>query len=321
LVFPYGYRTLGRAYAIFDVRLGDRLRPDLYRAHSHRQVYLTSLFNTAIGNGPAAVAAHLMPDRHHFRGSFGGKDVIPLWRDAEGTEPNLTSGVIEQLCKEYSDRIGPDEPFAYAYAVLANPGYVSRFWEELSTPGPRLPITKDAGVFRRGVELGRRLIRLHTYGERMMPEGQAAEVPQGTARCLAAVPGEPASYPEDYDYDPTKREVRVGLGRFGPVEPQVYEFSVSGFEVVKAWLSYRMKHRSGRRSSPLDDIGPERWTARMSEEFLELLWVLEHTLALYPELDAFLSEVVAGPCFLADELPRPKDDERRPLRRAVGALL
>ena len=152
-----------------------------------------------------------------------------------------------------------------------------------------------------------------------MPEGQAAEVPQGVAHCLAAVPDNPRAYPEDYDYDdPTKCEIGVGLGRAGP---EIYEFSVSGFEVVKAWLGYRMKNRSGRRSSPLDDIGPERWTARMSEEFLELLWVLEHTVALYPQLDQFLSAVIAGQCFSADELPRPSDDERRPLRRLVGALL
>jgi hypothetical protein len=213
--------------------------------------------------------------------------------------------MLNRLGPVYGDRVGSDEPFAYAYAILANPGYVSRFWEELSTPGPRLPITKDAGIFRRGVELGRRLIRLHTYGERMMSEGQTAEVPQGKARCLAAVPDDPAAYPEDYDYDPTKRVVRVGLGRFGPVAPEIYEFSVSGFEVVKAWLGYRMKNRSGRRSSPLDEIGPERWTARMSDEFLELLWVLEHTLALYPELDAFLSEVVAGAVLLGRRAAAP----------------
>ena len=57
-----------------------------------------------------------------------------------------------------------------------------------------------------------------------------------------------------------------------------------------------MKKRSGKKSSPLDEIRPERWTALMSDEFLELLWVLEATLAMEPDLAAVLDKVVSGPC-------------------------
>lgn len=50
----------------------------------------------------------------------------------------------------------------------------------------------------------------------------------------------------------------------------------------------------------------------MSEEFLELLWVLEATLAMEPELEKALDKVVAGPCFVAAELPTPEPSERKP---------
>src|SRR3546814_4214225 len=84
-----------------------------------------------------------------------------------------------------------------------------------------------------------------------------------------------------------------------------------------------MKKRAGKKSSPLDDIRPERWTARMSDLLLELLWVLEATLAMEPELEKTLDKVVSGPCFTAAELPMPKPVERKaPVTDgAAGGLL
>lgn len=71
-----------------------------------------------------------------------------------------------------------------------------------------------------------------------------------------------------------------------------------------------MKVCAGKKSSPLDDIRPERWTARMTDEFLELVWVLEATLAMEPDLAAALDAAVAGACFKASELPAPTEAER-----------
>jgi len=49
----------------------------------------------------------------------------------------------------------------------------------------------------------------------------------------------------------------------------------------------------------------------MSEELLELLWVLEATLAMEPDLEVQLDKIIAGPCFTSAELPEPSDDERK----------
>jgi hypothetical protein len=148
-------------------------------------------------------------------------------------------------------------------------------------------------------------------------------VPQGTATTIKGVSSDTAHYPSEYGYDPAKREIAIGDGRFGPVMPEVWEFEVSGLKVVQSWLGYRMKKRAGKKSSPLDDIRPEHWTARMSDEFLELLWVLEATLAMEPELAAVLDRVVSGVCFTAVELPTPSPQERRPsgVAGASGELL
>jgi hypothetical protein len=103
------------------------------------------------------------------------------------------------------------------------------------------------------------------------------------------------------------------------VAPELWGFEVSGLRVVASWRGYRMRTRKGRKSSPLDEIRPERWTPAFTEELLELLWVLEHTLAMEPELEALLDEVVRGPCFTSEELPKPSEEERRPPRRADAA--
>lgn len=252
-----------------------------------------------------------MPDLHHFSGR-GGKDVIPLWRDVAATVPNVTGGLLNTLSREYGETVAPEDLFAYAYAVLGSPAYTESFAEELSIPGPRLPITKDHALFRRAVELGRWLIGLHTYGERF-----GGSVPRGTARIEKAIPDTPQGYPEDYSYDPVEKTLKVGEGEIRPVQPEIFNYSVSGLEVVKSWLGYRKKNPTGRKSSPLDEIRPERWTGEMTRELLELLWVLEATVEREPELAELLAEITSSEVFTADELPEPTEGERKPPKREV----
>jgi hypothetical protein len=68
----------------------------------------------------------------------------------------------------------------------------------------------------------------------------------------------------------------------------------------------------GRRSSALDEIRPEHWTAQLTEELLEVIWVLEATVSIQPALSALLKEIVSGPIFAANELPQPEPTERDP---------
>ena len=102
----------------------------------------------------------------------------------------------------------------------------------------------------------------------------------------------------------------VGEGEFAPVAPEVLNFSVSRFQVVRSWLDRWKLNRSGKQSSPLDEIRPERWA--FTEELLELLWVIEATLDLQPEGAELLERVCASDLFSEDELPKPSNAERRP---------
>src|SRR5690606_29466797 len=142
-------------------------------------------------------------------------------------------------------------------------------WEELTIPGPRLPITADPQVFQRGVALGRRLLFLHTYGERFGTTARRREIPSGKARCTVGVSTSSAEYPETVSW--SKMGVEVGMGVFEPVPEGVWEFSVSGYPVVESWIKSRLRDRTGRRSTRLDEIRPETWSAEITEGLLELL--------------------------------------------------
>ena len=71
-----------------------------------------------------------------------------------------------------------------------------------------------------------------------------------------------------------------------------------------------MRGGAGRRSSPLDEIRPTVWPEASTTELLQLLWVIERTVALAPELDSTLGAIVEGPTNAAVELPTPTDAER-----------
>ena len=323
-IVRYAYRSFDRQFIFADARLLDRPSPALWSAHSERQVYLTSLFSQPLGNGPALTSCSVRPDLDHFRGSYGAKAAIPLYRDADATEPNALPGLLDMLGDAYKHQVTPEDFLAYVYGVLAQPGFTARYAKELGTRELRVPITKDAVLFAKVREAGARLLWLHTYGERFIPRGKRrGQVPRGRARSLKPIPGDRDGYPESFEYNDATCTLKVGGGTFAPVAPEVFEFEVSGLKVVQSWLRYRMRTGAGKKSSPLDRIRPERWPGQFTTELLELLWVLEATVAGYPEQAELLRAVVAGGCFKAGDTRKVPDEARKPQarRRAVGGRL
>ena len=306
------YRSFDRQFIFADARLLDRPSPELWRVRSGRQVYLTSLLTKPLGKGPALVCCSAIPDLDHFSGR-GAKDSAPLYRNAKATQANILPGLLDLVCNTYKRKVNPEDFVAYVYGILAQPAFTEEYAKELETRELRVPITKDGALFYKVRDCGARLLWLHTYGQQFVPRGQQrGYVPWGAAKCVKAVPGDLAGYPDSFDYNDTTRTLRVGDGEFQPVGPEVFEFEVSGLKVVQSWLKYRMKKGAGKKSSPLDDIRPERWTGQFTTELLELLWVLEATVEGYPEQARLLENIIAGPCFRADELPRVTDEARKP---------
>jgi len=296
----YAYRSFDRHWLLLDNRLGDYLRPDLWATHSPAQIYFSSLVTAPLAEGPALTVSAEVPDLDVFRGSFGAKNILPLWRDAAATQPNLHPRLLETLAAQFGRAVTAPDIAAYLYAVLAQPAYTARFGAELQNRAVHVPVTLDGALFEAACALGRRLLYLHSYGERFADN---QTWPAGHARCLRAVAAQDdAGLPQRYAYDPARQVLQVGTGQFAPVAPAVWNFEVSGLKVVQSWLGYRMRLRKGRKSSPLDDIAPAAWPAEYTTELLALLHLLEETLTGYGAQAELLECILAGPLLTAQAL-------------------
>ena len=83
---------------------------------------------------------------------------------------------------------------------------------------------------------------------------------------------------------------------------------MSGFEVVKSWLAYRMKKGAGKNSCPWMLSVRKSW--EFDEELLDLLRVLEHTVAMWPDLRRYWRLLWRGKLFAAKDFPEPTPVER-----------
>ncbi len=124
--------------------------------------------------GPAVTAAAFIPDLDHFRGSYGAKATVPLYRNAEATEANILTDLLKLLNDTYKRKVSPEDFVAYAYGVLAQPAFTDQIFEGIRDASVAGPITKDAALFVKVRDIGARLLWLHTYGERFVPKRQAA---------------------------------------------------------------------------------------------------------------------------------------------------
>jgi hypothetical protein len=302
----YGYRSFDRHWVLSDNRLSDRPRPPLWRIKGGHQIFLTTLTSTKLGGGPALTATPYVPDLDHFRGSYGAKNVIPLYRDSKALDLNIAAGLLAVLTEALGADVAPEHLLAYVYGLAGTSAFTIRFAAELGeAAGPiRIPLTTDLGLFEEVVGLGEELLWLHTWGERFADDD---ELPTPTAVEIEPVSGH---YPADFAWESSNGVLRVGNGLFGPVGREVWEFDVSGLKVLQSWLGNRMQAGKGKRSSPLDEIRPERWT--FTPELLLLLGILERTVELTPLAADLLERVVTGELIDPASLPVPTEAERKP---------
>lgn len=317
-IVRYGFRSFDRQWILYDPRLLKTESPPLWSSRSHRQIYLCSLLRSKLSGGPAVTVSAHVPDFHCFCGR-GGKDVIPLYRDGAATVPNITLGLLAALGEALGVTVTPEDLAAYVVVVLSSPHYPQRFAHDLDTPGPRVPLTADARLWKRAVELGTWLIWLQTFGERLQDpvSGRGERLPEVPGLAWTQRPGEMPESAGCILYDSATRVLEVGRGRVTGVLPEVWGFAVSGMPVVRKWLGYRCARRAGRggrSKNPLDLLGMTAWPDAWSDELLDLLRVLTLTVAAREEQTELLKEICAGQTVSAAELPVPGKVERQSQR-------
>jgi hypothetical protein len=311
----YGFRTFDRQWMIGDARMLNDPRPRLWSSLSNNQIYMTGLDAHSPTAGPAVTFTYLVPDQHHYKGSFGGR-VYPLWADAQSTQLNVHADVLLALAKAQGAAVGAEDLIAYIAAVMAHPAFTARFRHDLVRPGLRVPLTADKKLFDQAVALGGEVVWLHCYGERFVDA--AAGRPKGPPRLAkgdapfipadGSIPGAPEPLPDTMEYDAVKRRLVIGKGFVENVLPPMRGYEISGKTVLDQWFSYRRRERTKpligdkRQPSPLEKIQPDGWLAEYTEDLLNLLNVLGRLVALEQRQADLLDRIVAGPLipFAAD---------------------
>ena len=310
----YGFRSFDRQWIIPDNRVINRPNPELWAVRSERQVFLAALSRTSPSNGPTLTITGFIPDLDHYNGR-GGR-AFPLWRDANASVSNVRPKLLTFLTQEYGAEVGAEDVVAYIAATAAHPAFTARFQDDLSTPGLRIPLTADQKTFAEAVELGRTIIWLHTFGERMTDaaRGRPAQPPRLPASRrpnipkTGSIPQEPDLMPDSINYDVNKKRLLIGTGYVENVEPGVWSYEVSGKQVLLQWFSYRKANRERpiigdrRPPSPLGHLQPDHWLAEYTTELINVLNVLGCLVDLEPAQAALLEQICSGPTMSAEVL-------------------
>ena len=257
-------------------------------------------------SGPALTISGLIPDLHHYKGSFGGR-TFPLWADSSASTPNIPPALLTELAMQYGKPVTAPDLFAYIAAIAACSAYTERFRKHLKQPGLRIPLTADRTLFDEAAS-----IWLHSFGDRFN-EGRPAGPPRvekDEPRIPAGgtLPSTLAAMPRDLDYDPAAKRLKLGTGYIDNVLAAVRAYEVSGKNVLDQWWSYRREDRSKppmgdkRPPSRLEGIKPTDWLPEYTTELLALMRVLTRLVALEPRQADLLKRIVEGPLIDSDAL-------------------
>ncbi len=299
-VIQVGYRSFDRQWLVADHRVIDQPRRALWSARIPGQVFILEQHSKAISDGPGVVLSSLIPDMDAFN-NRGGRTAPSLH---PGGRANTAPGLLHALYvlvggNVFEGSVSVDDLVAYVAAVVAHPGYTSRFTDELTTPGIRVPLTADPTLWAEAVGLGRSIVWAQTYGE-VMADPEAGRLahdirfPVGDPNRilnLSAVTAMPAGI----TYDETSQRVQLGSGEWGPVRREVFDYVVGGKNVLRSWVNYRKATPGGKKTSPLDSIHVDSWPAEWSTELTDLLTLLTRLVSVEPVQQHLLDRVLVGP--------------------------
>ncbi|MEU9991274.1 type ISP restriction/modification enzyme [Streptomyces sp. NPDC048045] len=266
-------------WLIPDHRLIDTARPELWRVADAQQVFVVET-GTETSGEPPLLATSVLPTLRTGR-------IRPLYRRPGGTEPNLAPGLLDHLTARLGERPAPPDVLAWILATVR--------------PDLTVPLTEDAGLWTRGVDVGRRMLWL------MRRDGERPKLPGGRRPYVRApLPALPVTL----DYDRDEETLRLGEGRISPVPPAAWDYEVAGVRVLQAWFAART---APAEPGTLAALRPATWPQPWTSELLELITVLALLAELRPQRAALTvtAPVTAAGLHRAGVLPVP-GTARRP---------
>jgi hypothetical protein len=224
------YRPLDRRWHYIPDSWNDRPRPALQAAWGASNMCLFCL-PSGTNAGPGVWCHSEYPDRHAFRGSYGGY-AFPLYdRRPAINASNLSPLLVAGLSAAYGVAVSVEDVFDAILCLLSATSYTLRFAEDLEDTFPHVVLPLHAEVFGDAVALGREIRAIETFAREPAPRGRGfvsiETAPTGAVAPIELI-GEGLALCSD------------GSGRVTGVPQAVWNFSVSGYRVLPRWLEARV---------------------------------------------------------------------------------
>jgi hypothetical protein len=284
-----------RLWLLPDQRVLDAARPELWRVADDAQLFATVQPSQPDGPGPAVCFSAELPDGHRARGV--GR-IHPLYRRPGGREPNTAPGLTEHLGRVLGLAATPEDLLAWIAATTAHPG-AARAGEEVP-----VPLTTSPGLWSEGVALGRRVLWLSTFGQRI-----SREPPRMPGGRRPFVRERVSGLPDGIGHDADSESLLLGTGRIAPVPAAAWDYRAGGVPVLAEWFARRVPD-PGSAPGSLEALELSGWPQEFTAELIELSTVLALLSALHPAQarlvgDAGEARLGAAELAAAGVLPAP----------------
>ena len=169
---------------------------------------------------------------------------------------------VEDGKGDLKETFGPEDIFAYAYAIFHSPTYRTRYAEFLKIDFPRLPLTSNKELFKALAAEGAELVSLHLIESALLDN------------LITKYPVAGTNTVEKVSYDNNNQRVYINKTQyFEGVPPEVWNFHIGGYQVCEKWL----KDRKGRTLT-YDEL----------THYQKVVVALKETIKLMAEIDELI---------------------------------
>jgi predicted helicase len=180
-------------------------------------------------------------------------------------EVNINPKILAEIEKACGKKMPPEDILYYIYAVLYSNAYRVKYGEFLKTDFPRIPFCSDYKLFGKLAKLGNALVELHLMKSDKL-DRPATKFESKGDNAVKRV-----------SYEKEKKTVCINTEQhFIPVEAEVWEYQIGGYQVMEKWL----KDRKSRRLS-LDEI----------KQYCRIATALKETIALQSKIDELYEHI------------------------------
>lgn len=266
------YRPFDIRYLFYHDAVIERSRKEVMHNMVQENLALITNRQIRIENIQHTLVSKLPVDLHILELANASAYVFPLYIYKHGDsknelfelatekkKPNISPDFLKNLELFFKKIPTLEDIFYYIYAVLYSNTYRTKYAEFLKTDFPRIPFTKDYGIFKEMAGFGKELVGLHLLESKKLDKS------------IVKFPVKDGCKVEKREYKTKEEKVYINDKQyFSGVANEVWDYYIGGYQVLDKWLKERQE-----RTLSDDDIA----------HFLKVITALSHTIELQKEID------------------------------------